>query len=238
MLTYAVCFGAVAVETIFCPLFLKAQLPGKSLKSLLYKMVTSTGFLAIAAAAYFSGSRSDFALLMLCGAALSWLGDLFLHLKRPKVMFGVGFLAFLSGHILFTIAYQKQIAVFRPDSPAFIWQEILCVLLLFCGAVAFVLISKLKLSALFACAFAVYALFILTMAVKAARLGALALSLPNGEVAATLLASGGFLFVCSDFSLGVILADEKTAKSFPFKIFNIITYYLSETFLALSIFFF
>jgi uncharacterized membrane protein YhhN len=69
------------------------------------KMVTSTGFLAMAVAA--GGLDSTYGRLILAALFFSWWGDLFLISGREKI-FLMGLVAFLLGHLVFAGAFVSH----------------------------------------------------------------------------------------------------------------------------------
>ncbi len=231
---------ALAAEIMLCPMFLRSQKNGRTVKSLLFKMLTSSCFLAVAACAYFyRGETSVCCFYMLIAVICAWFGDLFLHLNS-KVGFVIGFLFFLGGHVLYIAAFHSKMREFLPDAGLFSTAEIFATV----ASIVFLFILAFRADytkgqhPLKIAAFAIYAAMILFMAFKALRTSVflVAEDPTNGVIPALLLVCGAYLFVCSDVSLGLILVDEEKKKDYPLKIFNIVTYYAAVSMLALTVF--
>lgn len=230
----------IALEFVFVPLFLYYQWPGKCVKSLTYKMISSSLFLfAALAVIQISGNYTPYAKLILWGLVFGWLGDLFLHLLTDKIwVFGIGLFAFLGGHIFYIVAFQKAIRVTYPAASSVAWYEILVVALILAAVVLYATKKKINLKNPMVIPVAMYAITISTMFLKALRytIGELAYGTNDHMVLLFLtVALGAVLFVLSDGTLGMLLfGGQKTNK--PLKIFNIATYYAAQVLLALSIF--
>ena len=231
---------AIVIETIFTPLFLHYQRPGICKKSLACKMICATMFLAVGILAYiYSGNNSEFAKFMLIGLGSSWFGDLFLHLKQGcKVTFGIGFVFFAAAHVLYLIAYSKATEFYTPDRKFLSIPEILIAVAII---VFFYFLLKGKDMINFAspivAIFAVYGLILTTMFIKAVVLGSQYISMGNPVFGGVSLALGGTLFFTSDMTLVLIMGAEKFKKNHRLKDYNIGSYFLGQTLLALSVLF-
>ena len=224
-------FIAVNVLNVF---FVNAQRGGPNKKSLALKMAAATGYLITGALAMCIGKNgSRFAWLIFLGLVLCWIGDLFLHLWQHKALPAIGFLGFLSAHFVFIAAFLTEINAIRPRG-FFSWGEILFVLcfclgfLLFSWAIGTTIKGILKLPIL------VYAAVITTMLCKAVIMGLTYKNagLPNGAFAAAVAICGAALFVASDFSIAILMFNEKYKKSYPLKMFNMVTYFLAVLLLS------
>ena len=232
--------AAIVIEAVFTPLFLHYQRPGICLKSFICKMICASMFLAVGILTYFyTGNDSEFAKFMLIGLSSSWLGDLFLHLKQGcKVTFGIGFIFFAAAHVLYLIAYSKATALYLPESKFFTIPEIIFALatviilyFLFKGKGQINFLSPLM------SVFIVYGLILVSMFVKAVSFGAQFIIDGNSVFGGLCLAIGGTLFFTSDLTLVLLMFNEKWKKSHRLKDYNIGSYFLGQTLLALSVLF-
>lgn len=231
---------AVVVEAIFTPFFLHYQRPGICLKSFICKMVCASMFLAVGILAFiYSGNESQFALFMVIGLACSWFGDMFLHMKQGcKVTFGIGMAFFAAAHVLYLIAYSKANSLYFPDRSFFTVPEI-------AFAVATVLIfyfifkgkAQINFVSPIMSAFVIYGLILVTMFVKAVSFGTQYIIAGNSVFGGLCLALGGTLFFSSDLTLVLLMFNERMKRNHRLKDYNIGSYFLGQTLLALSILF-
>lgn len=232
--------AAIVIEAIFTPLFLHYQRPGINKKSLTCKMICATMFLAVGVLAFFyTGNSSEFAKFMLIGLASSWLGDLFLHLKKgSKVSFGIGFVFFAAAHVLYLISYSKATALYFPERSFLTVPEII-------GAIVTILVlyflfkgkGQINFLSSIMPVFAVYGLILTTMFVKAVAFGTEYIIAGNSVFGGLCIAFGGTLFFTSDLTLVLLMFNEKWKKSHRLKDYNIGSYFLGQTLLALSVLF-
>lgn len=231
---------AIVIETIFTPLFLHYQRPGICKKSLTCKMICATMFLAVGVLAYiYSGNNSEFAKFMLIGLGSSWFGDLFLHLKQGcKVTFGIGFVFFAAAHVLYLVAYSKATEFYTPERKFLTIPEILIAIAII---VFFYFLLKGKDMINFAspivAIFSLYGLILTTMFIKAVVVGHQYISMGNPVFGGVSLALGGTLFFTSDMTLVLLMTSEKLKKNHRLKDYNIGSYFLGQTLLALSVLF-
>ena len=75
------------------------------------------------------------------------------------------------------------------------------------------------------------------MLCKAAVLGITAVQTGAAHGAFVLVCAlaGALLFVASDFTISILMFNEKHKKNYPLKMFNIVTYFAAELLLALLI---
>ncbi len=232
--------AAVIIEAIFTPFFLHYQRPGICLKSFVCKMICATMFLSVGLLTFFyTGNTSEFAKFLIIGLASSWLGDLFLHVKQgSKVTFGIGMAFFAAAHVLYLISYSKATNLYFPDNKFLTIPEIICAIAIV--ALLFVIFKskgKLVFSAPVISVFVIYGLILATMFVKAASFGIQYIIAGNPVFGGLSLALGGALFFSSDITLVMILIDEKLKKSYRLKDYNIGSYFLAQTLLAISVLF-
>ncbi len=234
-------FGVcLLVEAVCTPWYLKALWPQKCRKSLILKMVCSTMFVSVGVLSMFiSGNFSSYAITMLVGLILGWIGDYFLHAKPTNAYFATGFVSFLVGHIFYIVAYVKALPVLFQDYKMFSIPELIIGGIVLVIAFIMMKVVKMKMTPKIV-AFGIWLYFIILtfMFTKASALGyhQWQSGAEGGLLAFVVLTLGSFFFVLSDASLGVIMfAGQK--KNYPLKIFNIITYFWGQVMLASSILF-
>ena len=92
---------AITFTATFAAALVWAEVGGSSLARV-FKMLASTGFIAIALSV--GGMSSTYGRLVLAALALSWIGDLLLsYLSRPAFLGGL--VAFLLGHVAYSFAF-------------------------------------------------------------------------------------------------------------------------------------
>jgi len=240
----ATCVCVIAMA-VFVPLFLKAGWPEKTVKSLTFKMVCASLFVTIALLQMrIADNYSGFARYMLWGFALSWFGDLFLHLplKSKMLWFSFGVVAFLSGHVMFVSAYA--LAGSRLLDAPFLSVPEIAVFAPIIAFAAYYLLRKSRESKNKLIPFLlIYAAAVLLMMVKATSLGiGLFIDGQQGLLVAFLLAVGGIFFVVSDVLLLLIDYGDTPGKPVRFKTFrvksiNIWTYFIAQCLLGFTILF-
>lgn len=234
---FAVC---ILVEIACVPWYLKALWPEKCKKSLVLKMICSTGFVGIGVLSMFiSDNFSPYAITMLIGLVLGWIGDYFLHAKPSDAYFVTGFLSFLLGHVAYIVAYSRATPVIAPDYQLFNTIELVIVVVIVALIMAFSRVIKVKFSPKpVKYAIAVYLLVINTMLVRATVLGwsYYKTGAEYGVVPFLLLSVGSVFFLLSDVTLGIISFGGQK-KNYPLKIFNILTYFWGQVMLAASVLF-
>lgn len=228
----------VCAEIILVPLFIKAQWPKKTKKSLALKMICASLFVAIAVTGMVGGQNySLYAILMVVGFIMCWFGDLFLHVSPKQIYFFIGLIFFLIGHIFFASAYTIAVKDMFPEASFFDWREMIAIVaLLIIGVVGRRLTMSHKLGKA-TVPVLIYTVALLTMFVKASSLGiryAMA-GMPYAIGVCLLLCIGGALFVISDSTLVYINFDKR--KKLPLKAVNLVTYFGAQVMLACSLLF-
>ena len=217
------------------PVYVKAQRNGPNYKTLALKMTCATGYIVTCVLSMLIGNNfSKFALLILLALGLSWIGDLFLHLWQTKVFPAIGFLGFLSAHFVFIAAYWTKIKELSPDRAFFTVPEIAAVAAFCVFFILFSLKIGTNLKSVLVVPVLIYCTVITTMLCKAAVMGVLyaKAGLPHGSLAATTAILGAALFVASDFSIAILLFNEKHKKNYPLKMFNMVTYFMAVLLLS------
>lgn len=240
MLLWMLFVACIIIEIVFTPLFLKAQWPQACFKSLVYKMICSSAFVCIGVLSVFiTGNKSTYAIMMLVGLALGWIGDYFLHAKTTNTYFAIGMISFMLEHIAYIACYMRTIPVISSEYNMFNPVEIIVIsallVLAFVGAAKFKVEFSMKILKL---GVAVYTAILITMFVKATALGIAyyKTGAENGLIALLVLLLGSLCFTLSDATIGLLMFAGKK-KNKPLKVFNIVTYFAGQALLASSILF-
>ncbi len=229
----------IVLEFITVPIFLKYYWPEKCVKSMTFKMISATLFVLCGIFAIkISGNNTPYADLIMWGLAFGWLGDLLLHwLKNKIVIYVLGVVAFLTGHIFYLIALQKAIETTYPAARIFEWYEILFVTVVIIGVTILAVIKGFyKDRAAMTAGLTAYGVLLLAMLAKTARyaIGEWAYGTNDNMVAVFItVLGGGFFFAVSDILLGYILMFKD--KKRILRIINIVTYFIAQILLASSI---
>lgn len=240
MLLWFLFIACIIIEIVFTPLFLKAQWPQACFKSLVYKMICSTAFVGIGVLSMLiSENMSVYAIMMLVGLCLGWVGDYFLHAKTTNTYFAIGMVSFMLGHIAYIACYMRTLPVISPDYNMFNPIEIVIIVALLClslvGALKFKVEFSMKILKYGVIA---YTAILITMFIKASALGLnfYKTGAENGWIAMLVLILGSLCFTLSDATIGLLMFAGKK-KNKPLKVFNIVTYFAGQVLLASSILF-
>lgn len=238
---YLITAAAIVLESVFVPKFLVAQRPGKSLRSLIFKMICSTCFLIITVCALIHERAEDkYAMLILTAVILSWFGDLFLHIKGSRIWFAIGFTSFLAAHVVFIFAFQNKLRIIVPEMRNYCIAEAAAAVVIFSLFVLYLVKGGMQMPKIVTVPICIYALAVMSMCINAVGLavGILTdISITYRGVPAVLLAVGGICFLISDFTLLVLMFHPKHKTDFPLKIVNIATYFVSVSAIGLSLYF-
>lgn len=220
-------------QFVLTPIFIKAQRPGRNLKTLCIKILCSSMFLlAGIVSVFYAAEITQYKKLMLCGLALGFLGDILLHIKS-KIFNGLGFFSFLIGHIFYIFAFD----IGREKDRRFITGSEIAVVCAMMAVFAFVVILfKIDLKfAVIPCI--IYGLVITFMTVKCFEFGSLTFVNGgiNSRINSLMLMCGSALFLLSDASIAPLVFDDKYRHNYPLKKFNLWTYYIGQLLIALSL---
>lgn len=233
----------IVLEVVFVPIFLKYYWPTKCKQSMIFKVLSSTmfvlcGFLAVKV----TGNTSDYAYMILWGLAMGWVGDVCLHSLSNKMWhFALGVVAFLAGHVFYIVGIQKAIDTDFPAEPTFAWHEYVFIFVVVTTVVTFLAIKGLfKKNGVVGIGLVVYGIVLSSMLAKALRYAILIIADGSKDDAVMFMVAltvgiGSILFAISDISLGYILSSDNIKRGI--RIFNIITYYVAQILLAVSIFY-
>lgn len=229
----------VIIEIIFTPLYLKAFWPRPNKKSLKLKMICSTAFVCTGILSmYIADNFTPYAITMLTGLVLGWIGDYFLHAKSTMGFFLTGGGSFMMGHLAYIIAFIRAIPVFNAEMGYVTIPEIVAFVIIFI-VFGTIMIKKFNFQTPFLKAVTfLYGAFLVTMLIKSVALGITYFGSGNENNIIVLLwmSLAGIMFFMSDFSLGVMLLGGHN-ENHRLKVFNIVTYFGSQMLLASSILF-
>lgn len=226
------------LQTVVSTIFLKVEIPKPSKKSLILKASCSTIFVVTAVVAAFCADNfSSYAIMILLGLGLSWIGDIILHYNTGENFFVAGVFAFLAGHICYIIAFFKAQNLYFPEAPFFSGAEVLLLL----GGVCFGQCRLHVLKAEYGKAFipcTIYMNVIMLMFVKAVSLSVRFISSPpadNSVLIGIILLVGVCMFDVSDFTLALLRFTDRYSKSYAMRKLNVWTYFFAQMCLGLSI---
>ncbi len=230
-----------ALEFLFVPMFLKAQWPNATKKSLLLKMICASLFVAVGVLSmYVSNNFSTYAFTIVLGLVFGWIGDFFLHVSSSAISFGIGFTSFLIGHIVYIVGYINAVKVLSQGHKAFNIVELSILVALL---IVIILLGKIVMKVNMGSTFNKISMYsylgvLLTMLIKATSLGIsyIQTGVSDGIWALAVLFFGALCFMLSDVSLGIIMFGGQR-KNYPLKKFNLITYFVAQVLLGLSVLF-
>ena len=218
------------------PFYVKSQKNGANPKSLLLKMLCATGYLltGLIAVSLGGGFGKPFGRLLFLALVLCWIGDLFLHLWQHRIFPVIGFLGFFSAHFVFIAAFRTVTKALVPGARFFSLPVILAVLLFDLFFLVFSLIIGTNVKGVIAVPLLLYASVIVAMLCNAVIMGVACLRAGTAHGAAVLLcaALGALCFVASDFTIAILLFNEKHKRNYPLKMFNMATYFLAALLLS------
>jgi len=239
---FKILFGlSIFAEFFTVPVFLKYYWPKKCKQSLLFKMISATLFVICGYSAMkVAVNNTTYASLMLIGFVFGWFGDLLLHSLKDKMLhFALGVVSFLVGHIFFIAAFHHAIKTLNPEASLFAWYEIVSVVVIITAVVIFGIFKKYyQKKGPLVFALLAYGVFLVTMFVKAmVYCGTEWMYGINDYMYPAIITSGlgALFFLLSDGSLGLILMGDETKRGM--RIFNIVTYFIAQILLAVSILF-
>ena len=231
---------------IFVPLYDKAYWPEPTKKSLANKMVAATAFVLVGALGMLiTNNKSDYAITMIIGLILGWVGDLFMHIPHPpnnprmSVVY-IGATSFLIGHIFYVVAFVKSAMALTPDYKFLTLPEIIAFVVIF-------VVFSLMLEPVFKFKYAnkfmkvtlhIYSVFLIVMLIKSCIFGITYFmsGAENGALAMLILIVGANFFFVSDFTLGLrLIGGAKGSKTI--KTVSLYSYFFAQLLLATSILF-
>lgn len=231
----------VLAEFYTVPTFLKHYWPKKCKMSLLFKMISATLFVLCGVLSMkIAGNNTSYASLMVLGLVFGWLGDYFLHsLKDRMIEFIIGVVAFLVGHLFYIAAFYHALKTLKPDAQLLNWYDFVAVGIVLVLVVLYVIFMKIyQKKGPMVIGLILYGIFLTAMVVKAVlyMYAEWDYGINDTMVPALLTVGvGSVFFFLSDASLGLILTGDEVKKKMRF--FNIITYFIAQILLALSILF-
>lgn len=233
----SILIATIILQFIFVPQYLKAMWPKKNKKSLKLKTFCSSLFLVAAAMSMvIAKNTSTYALLILGGLIMSWIGDFLLHVNPKTIYFLFGVTSFFCGHVFYIAAYFNIQRARFPQAPMFSSAETIAIVVIVISALCAAPFLSIKPgkntipAVIYSCILATMTVKAVSLAVKIGISGT-AFCIP----AAVFLAVGAINFLLSDTTLSVIYFSPH--KNFPLKCFNMATYYIAQMLIAMSILF-
>lgn len=226
---------------IFLPLYDKAYWPEPTKKSLTYKIVAATMFVAIAVIGMFmTDNSSQYANTMIIGLICGWFGDILMHIPSKKNMtcLYIGAAGFLVGHIFYVIAFVNSAKSLSESYKFFTVPEFIVFIVVY---VAFLLMLKPVFKFDFTSKFMQYGLYlygifligmlfkVISFAVTYFNYGA-----ENNLISMILLIVAGISFFTSDLTLGIRLLGGRKDSKF-IKSLSLYTYFFAQLLLSTSI---
>ncbi|MBQ6600766.1 MAG: lysoplasmalogenase [Clostridia bacterium] len=231
----------IIAEFFTVPMFLKYYWPTKCKQSLLFKMISATLFVLCGVFAMkASGNNTSYAVLIVWGLVFGWLGDYFLHsLKDRMVEFIIGVVAFLIGHIFYIAAFYHALKTLEPDAQLINWYDFVAVGVVLALVLVYVAVRKIyQKKGPMVIGLLLYGIFLTAMVVKAVLYMYAEWNYGiNDSMVPALLTTGigSVFFFLSDLSLFFILTGDEVKRGM--RIFNIITYFIAQILLAVTILF-
>lgn len=231
----------ILAEFYTVPTFLKYYWPKKCKQSLIFKMISATLFVLCGVFAMkISGNNTSYAHLMVLGLVFGWLGDYFLHsLKDRMIEYIIGVVAFLVGHIFYIAAFYHALKTLKPDAKLLNWYDFVAVGIVFVLVTLYVVLKKIyQKKGPMVIGLMLYGIFLTAMVVKAClyMYAEWDYGVSDTMVPALLTVGiGSVFFFLSDLSLFFILTGDEVKKGMRY--FNIITYFIAQILLAVSILF-
>lgn len=236
-ITFAALFILQAITT---PIFLKAEIPEPSKKSLFWKMICSTLFIITAVfAMVFVKNYSLFAILMLIGFFFSWWGDFLLHVSGKPIFFIFGLISFLIGHIMYISAYTVAMQKIFPEASFIGIPEMIAYIIIICTA----LFSLNNLCVEFGDAYLPCLIYLCTIGVMVVKAFSFAIHIiincatPSPIFTGIMLMAGAILFMLSDYSLAILTFTKGIKQHGKLRNFNIWTYFFGQMCLGITILF-
>lgn len=231
----------IIAEFYTVPMFLKYYWPTKCKQSLMFKMISATLFVLCGILAMkISGNNTSYATLMIWGLVFGWLGDLLLHSLKDKMLhYILGVVAFLVGHIFYIIAFYQAGKTLNPEIKAFSWYEPVIVLAVIALVSLYCYVRKIyQKKGPMVIGLIAYGAVLTEMVIKACIYLFAEWDYGISDYMVPALCTvgiGSVFFFLSDASLGLILTGDEVKRGM--RIFNIITYFIAQILLAVSIIF-
>lgn len=228
---------------IFLPLYDKAYWPEPTKKSLTYKIVAASMFVAIAIIGMFmTGNSSQYANTMIIGLICGWFGDILMHIPSKKNMtcLYIGAAGFLVGHIFYVMAFVNGAKALTENYKFITLPELIAFIIVY---LAFLLMLKPVFKFNFDSKFLqyglyLYGIFLIGMLFKAIGFAITYLQncAGNNVISAIILIVAGISFFISDLTLGIRLLGGRKDSKF-IKSLSLYTYFFAQLLLSTSILF-
>lgn len=228
---------------IFLPLYDKAYWPEPTKKSLSFKIVTATMFVAIGVVGVFiADNKSEFAITMIMGLICGWFGDILMHIpnKNNMTCLYIGAAGFLVGHIFYVAAFVNGAKLLVMDYKFFTSPEFIAFLVVY---IAFLLMLKPVFKFNFDSKFLQYGLYLYGIFLVGMLFKVLGFAITyfkhgagNNLISMIILIVAGLSFFTSDLTLGIRLLGGRKDSKF-IKSLSLYTYFFAQLLLSTSILF-
>jgi len=227
------CLSIVA-ELILVSLHLFAPSLQSGKRPLYLKSICAAGFVLVCISAVFaSGGFTAYSVFILAGAVMGAAGDVLLGISMKGIWFVLGLLSFLSGHILYIIAFINGSAIYGNSKILNVY-EIAAIAALFMICILSGIKVKAKTGKMLP-AVLIYAAAIVAMLVKAVSFSVI-LAGSRSEISACMcLIFGAVLFVLSDSLLSLRLFTGKRPNKMPW--LCLASYFMAQVLIASSVYF-
>lgn len=226
-------------EIILLPFMIKAGFPDLTKKSFILKIFCSLLFIVFAVAAVMRGDKDmdSYREMIIAGLACGFVGDVLLGIEpilgeKKKLLLPsiiVGAVAFLAGHILYTVAFAKQIKLRSIGLGAIFFISLVLVLV---AVVVLKFILKIKTGKL-TVPVLIYAIMIDIMFCLALTFGIGTHSILVGG----LLGIGALCFMASDLNLALKYFDSDRFCTLSNRCLYVDLYYAAQFMIATTLLF-
>lgn len=225
------------------PLYDKAYWPEPTKKSLSFKIVVATMFVAIGfIGMLISGNKNEFAYTMIMGLICGWFGDILMHIPNKSNMtcLYIGAASFLVGHIFYVKAFVDGAKSLVADYKFFTAPELIAFLVVY---LAFLLMLKPVFKFDFTSKFLQYGLYLYGIFLVGMLFKVIGFAITyfkygtgNNLLSMIIYIVAGFSFFTSDLTLGIRLLGGRKDSKF-IKSLSLYTYFFAQLLLSTSILF-
>ena len=227
------------IDLLIACAYAKEGHPDVTMKAFWEKILASGIFVCFGLYAYMNSDKGPYARLILIALVLGMMGDALLSLdpffkgenkKRNGIIsFVIGAAVFLAGHIVYIVSFVKELKIRDAfNLPAFL----ILLAVIFVVALAVKKIKDVKLGKA--------GIPILVYSLGLSSMGALSICLAffgfKGQFALqAVLVVAPLLFIVSDASLGMKIADKERFDTLKMRYVTLVTYYTAQMLFGLSI---
>ena len=235
-------FGVLfVIDMVFAALYIKYGLPKVTKKSYVYKMIASGTFVINGLIAYLCYNNSVFSKWVLLGLVFGWLGDIIIALepfikddenkkKRNTIAVTAGGVLFFVGHLLYIVAFLKELTITKSFIPALYFSIIGGIFVL---AFLTFLFTKIRMGK-FTVPIIIYALAITSM--LALSVNVAVTNTTGGLLFKIVMFVAPLFFVISDTTIVLRFFNKEKYEVYPVRIINLGTYFIAQMLFGLAIY--